>query len=131
MVSSTERRIISSTYPYTPATVRSTLHVILVTATLLAGCADAEPAVDTIDRQLFIDTWVELRAEAINARRGAVDTSARASILNRMQVTEEDLITFAEVHGADGTYMREIWSEIAERLDSAQFDPTVPVDTAR
>jgi hypothetical protein len=110
--------------------VRSLLAVLLAASSLLAGCDDAPPA-ETIDRQRFIDTWVELRSEALNARAGTVDETMRAAVLERMGVTEEELVSFAEVHGVDPEFMRGVWNDVSERIEEISFEPTSPPDTAR
>ena len=49
---------------------------------------------------------------------GALPPEARERILGTHAVTGEQLEAFAEVHGADLEYMKELWNEIELRLDS-------------
>jgi len=102
-------------------------HIPVAAAALLAlvGCGEAAPP-ETLDRQLFVDTYVELRAAALQRGLPTVGDAVRDSVLTRQGVTDEELVEFAEVHGADLEYMRDIWIEVAARLDSIPFDYVGP-----
>lgn len=84
---------------------------------LLAGLACSGPAEETIDRQVFIDSWVELRIAALDTDSQRVATADRDSILERHGVTAEDLTRFADVHATDLDFMRDVWNDIELRMD--------------
>lgn len=76
-----------------------------------------------MDREAFIATYVDLRAAAIRAEDHRLSDELRSEILARHGVTEEGLLAFAEVHGGDVTFMRDVWDEVEERLDAARVLP--------
>jgi hypothetical protein len=93
----------------------------------LAGChgSASGPDADTIDSETFISSYVDLRAATVSLDTpGALD-SARTAILARHGVTQQDLLTFADVHGEDATFMRAVWDEVERRLDAARPDSLV------
>ena len=85
---------------------------------VLFGCGGGAPQGDTIDRELFITTYVDLRMAALDTDSSRVSDSERDEILQQHGVTADDLTTFADVHGADLEYMRDVWAEVELRLDS-------------
>jgi hypothetical protein len=87
--------------------------VTLVPAVVVA-CGEGNPT-GVIEREAFVATWVELRRAAIGAR-GVLSDSERARVLEEQQVSEEELLAFAEAHGDDPTYMAEVWTEIESRM---------------
>jgi hypothetical protein len=93
--------------------------VLLFAATLLPGavasCGPDAPA--TIDRQTFVDVFVELRIAALDAPQARLPQEARERILASHGVTADDLLGFAEVHARDPAYMRSVWDEIEERMN--------------
>jgi hypothetical protein len=95
--------------------------LLLVTIGAVACGGEPEPA--TIDRSTFIDTYVALRTAALQRGNAAVDAPLRDTVLRAAGVTEEELLTFAEVHGADFDFMREVWADVSAQLDSISFQP--------
>jgi len=95
---------------------------LLVAVALLTAC-DEETPTASLDRATFIDTYVELRAAALQRGLPTVDDALRDSVLASRGVSEEALVEFAEVHGAELDYMQGVWAEVSERLDSLRFDP--------
>jgi hypothetical protein len=85
-----------------------------------AGCRGSP---DTIDRQVFVDTYVELRTTALANLTGQIRPDERDSVLARHGVTEEDLLRFAEVHGRDVEFMAEVWAEVETRLLPPESPP--------
>ena len=88
----------------------------LVFTVVLFGCGggDDDP---TIDREVFISAYVELRAEALLNDSGQITGEEREQVLQEHGVTEDDLMAFAEIHGRDVAFMRGVWDEVEERLD--------------
>lgn len=98
-------------------------HTLVAAAALLtlAGCEEEAPTA-SLDRETFIDTYVELRQAALQRGLSTVGDALRDSVLTRSGVTEDALVEFAEVHGSDLEFMRDVWTEVAARLDSIPFD---------
>ena len=90
---------------------------LLGAAALLAGLACDGPAEETIDRQVFIDTWVELRIAALDTDSQRIAAADREAVLERHGVTADDLTRFAEVHATDLDFMRDVWNDIELRMD--------------
>jgi len=82
----------------------------------LFGCGGDDDA-PTIDREDFIATYVDLRAEALLNDSRQITDEERTEVLGEHGVTEDDLVAFADVHGRDVTFMRDVWDEVEERLD--------------
>jgi hypothetical protein len=91
--------------------------VALVALTsLAAACGEpTPPGGEPIDREVFIETYVELRLAALAAEDFVVPPEEREEILARHGVDQEGLLRFAEVHGQDVDFMNEVWAEV-ERL---------------
>ena len=106
-----------------------TLRRLLTLALLALGVAACEPEapeVDAIPRETFIATWVDLRSSVMRAGPGGITPAERTRIIERHGVTEDDLIGFAEAHGADVAYMKAVGDEVESELQ----DRGVPVDSA-
>jgi hypothetical protein len=83
----------------------------------VTACGEAgSPEDGSVDRATFVDSWVELRRAALASPTGQVPTAERDRILAERGVTQEQLLAFAEAHGADVAYMKKIWDEVAARL---------------
>ena len=97
-------------------------------AVVLMACAcgpDAPSSTDgTIDREVFIATYVDLRIAALESEPRTLSGIDRDAVLARHSVTEEALMTFAEVHGRDVEFMSDVWEEVELRLDAAQPQET-------
>ncbi|HUP53740.1 MAG TPA: hypothetical protein VM198_14765 [Longimicrobiales bacterium] len=95
-------------------------------AVLLAACALAAacgaPGAGTIDREIFIEAYVELRLAALQSEDFEVAPEQRAEILARHGVDKEGLLRFADVHGRDVDFMNEVWSEVERRLEERRPD---------
>ena len=98
-------------------TPRALLSAALLLPALLAAACGSDPAADTINRETFIDAYVELRMAALDTDSQRVASADREAILDRLGITEDDLIEFVEVHGGDLELMREVWNEVEVRLD--------------
>lgn len=88
----------------------------LTLTVVLCGCGgDDDPP--TIDPEVFIATYVDLRAEALLNDSRQITDEEREQVLQEHGVTEDELFAFADIHGRDVTFMREMWDEVEERLD--------------
>ena len=94
----------------------------------LAACAAAscgakdDPAV--IDRAVFIDTYVDLRKAALAAPSHTHTAADRERVLEEHGVTDQDLLHFVDVRGADPQYMVRLWTDIGNRLPLAPLPPS-------
>lgn len=93
---------------------------------LLVGLASAPGCVGpsgedeaTLDRSVFVATYVDLRVAALESE-GALDVDRKRAILSEHGVTEDELVEFAEVHGPDAPFMRDVWNEVGQKLDSVR-----------
>ncbi|MYC97668.1 MAG: hypothetical protein F4X13_00230 [Gammaproteobacteria bacterium] len=85
---------------------------------LLFACGgdQAPGATGTISRDVFVDTYVELRMTALHSPDGRVSPEAKAEILESNGVTEADLLQYVDIHGARLQFMVEVWAEIDDTL---------------
>lgn len=92
--------------------------VVWVLAAGVLACGDGTPPEPEggVDRQTFVETYVDLRVAALRELR-QLPEGQRREILERHGVTEEGLLEFAEHHGGDAAYMRDVWSEVEARLE--------------
>lgn len=91
-------------------------HALLAASLLaLGGCGAAES--DAIDRELFVQTYVDLRVAAIEADSQRIGEPEREAILARNGVTTDDLLHFAEVYADDLDFMRDVWNDVELRMD--------------
>jgi hypothetical protein len=90
---------------------------LALTLAVSAACGDGDPATaGLIDREVFIETFVELRLAAIRAGAFAVTPQERDEILGRHGVDADALLAFAGAHGGNPDYMTALWSEVDARL---------------
>lgn len=98
---------------------------LAVVVALVAGaCSSDQPAgaAETIDREVFIATYVDLRIAALEADTRLLTDEARDEVLTQHAVTEERLKAFAEVHGRDVEFMSDVWAQVELRLDATRPD---------
>jgi hypothetical protein len=88
----------------------------LTLTVVFCGCGGGDD-VTTIDPEVFIATYVDLRAEALLNDSQQITDEERAQVLGEHDVTEEELLAFADIHGRDVTFMRDLWDQVEERLD--------------
>ncbi len=93
-----------------------------ILAAVLVACVDPPPP-ETIDRESFVQAYVALRTAALQRGAASVDGPVRDTVLRESGVTEEELLTFAEVHGEDFTFMQSIWTEVSTQLEEVTFRP--------
>lgn len=95
---------------------------------ILLGSACGEqtaPSVQTIDRETFISTYVDLRTAALTTEDGELDAEAVEEVLASHGVTSDDLLDFVTLRGTDTEYIRDVWEEIESRLNVRPED-TLP-----
>ena len=92
--------------------------VSIVALTVWWSCTDAETVVlkATAEREVFIETYVDLRAKAMAAGTTEIEAGVRDSILAVYGVTGEELVEFIDIHGEDVQFMSDLWGEIEELL---------------
>lgn len=102
--------------------MRRSAAALLFAGLVLTACGGVfggeEP--ETVDRSAFIATYVDLRIAALRTD-GTLDPTRRQAILSEHGVTEEELLEFAEIHGRDPAFMRDLWSDVEQKLDSARM----------
>ncbi len=89
--------------------------VLAVVVLLCGACEGAGP--DTIDRAVFIDTYVDLRIAALDTDSLRLGDAERVEVLSRHDVTEADLAAFVDAYGANAEYMRDVWNDVELRMD--------------
>jgi len=82
------------------------------------ACSDEAPSevLDTVDRETFIDVYVDLRHVALRKTSRTLNPVERDSVLALHEVAEEDLRLFLEVHHTEAEYMRDLWNEVEARI---------------
>ena len=88
----------------------------LLCTTAACGGAEAPEGSETIARDIFVGTYVELRMTALRSPDGRISPSAKAEILEAKGVTEADLLEYVGVHGPRVQFMVEVWGEIDDTL---------------
>jgi hypothetical protein len=91
-------------------------------AALAAACGQPPPGGEPIDREVFIEAYVDLRVAALDSDEFVVSPEQRDEILAHHGVDQERLLHFAEVHGGDVDFMNEVWSEVDRRLQERSAD---------
>tara|TARA_B100001123_G_scaffold33480_1_gene34858 strand:+ start:4392 stop:4691 length:300 start_codon:yes stop_codon:yes gene_type:complete len=71
---------------------------------------------ETIDRETFVATYVDLRRAMLVSPQQAISDTDRERVLRQNAVTEGDLIAFADAWGGDASYMTGVWEEVGARL---------------
>lgn len=90
-----------------------------------AGCGDDPAAASaSVDRETFIATYVDLRLSALGTPTGEITDAERERVLAKHQVTEDDLISFAEAYGSDPATMKDVWEQVRLRLQRAAGEDT-------
>ncbi|MDH3270093.1 MAG: hypothetical protein OEN56_02100 [Gemmatimonadota bacterium] len=95
---------------------------LLVVALGGSGCGPSDPE-GVIDRETFIDAYVQLRVAALDTDSQRVAGGDRDRILADLGISESDLTTFVEVRGGELEFMRDVWTEVELRLDRTPDSP--------
>ena len=112
--------------PPTPHRPRIMVFIIaLAVCWSCSGDATDVPA-DTVERDVFIGAYVDLRVTALSSGTTEIEADARDSILAAYGVTGEELTQFVDTYGENVESMRDLWTEIegqlAERLEQNARD---------
>lgn len=89
---------------------------LVVLSVACGGDAQGPAPADVIERETFIETYVDLRVAAVSANEFRVSAEQRADILARHGVDGDDLLRFADAYGGDLDYMNEVWTEVETRI---------------
>ena len=97
----------------------------------LAACAgERTPETpDTISRDAFVGTYVELRMAALRSPDGRVDPSHRDEILAAAGVTDADMLEFVDVNARRVQLMVEVWGEIDDTMRVLRTREATPAPT--
>lgn len=91
----------------------------VVAAAAACGVTDSVPPVEgVIDRETFIEVYVDLRAETVEQTELTLPGEERDRILERHGVDAESLLAFVDAYGRELDFMNEVWLEIERRLDA-------------
>ena len=86
-------------------------------ALALACASEEQPSGDGLTREAFVETYVALRAAGLQTASRVVSPEDRDRILAEKGVAQEELLEFAETHGGDAAFMKEVWDEVESRLE--------------
>ena len=90
----------------------------VLAALLVAAACEEDGGPETISREVFVETYVALRVAELGGSRGdLIPAEERERVLAEKGVTEEELLTFAEMHGPDVTFMEQVWEDVERRLE--------------
>ena len=98
------------------------LSTVLCLVALACGSSGSQAGDSALEREVFVATYVDLRVTALTGD-GELTDAQRSEVLARHGVTEDDLTGFAEAHGPDLPYMRDVWNDIEARLDATRSRP--------
>jgi hypothetical protein len=116
-------------HPLCPRLGATALLVAALLASVGAACTRTAPQpAGVIDREVFIAAWVDLRLAALQAPDRRLPVAERARVLREHDVTEEELLAFAEAHGSDIELMKAVWDEVDRRFKDMRPrpDPSMP-----
>jgi hypothetical protein len=98
---------------------------VALTALAAAACSSRDSG-EVISREQFVEAYVELRAISQRYMDDDVPLAERDRVLQELGLTPEDLLDFVDVHGADATFMHEVWEEVDTRFREIRSRPPVP-----
>ena len=102
--------------PVTARRLRKLMGSGLLWGMFACGGEPAPEVAETISRDVFVGTYVELRMAALHSPDGRVSPEAKAEILEEKGVSEADLMQYLDIHGARVQFMVEVWAEIDDTL---------------
>ncbi len=106
----------SSPAPSPPRPLVTLIALLLGVASGACGANTPNEVVDTIDRETFIEVYVDLRSVALRKTSRKVNAAERDSLLAMHEVTEEDLRLFLEVYHTEADFMRDLWNDVEARI---------------
>lgn len=87
---------------------------------LLAACGGEDAsAIDReglIEREVFVQTYIELRMEAFDNTPRVITEGERDAILEARDVSADDLRSFVKYHGPNVAFMRDLWADIEAQI---------------
>jgi len=93
---------------------------VLLSSSACTG-AGSNPQEDlAIPREDFVQAYYQLRVEGLRSPEMEISLEERNRILDDLGLTEDDLLTFAEVWGSDGEVMQGIWQEVDSLMREAR-----------
>lgn len=78
---------------------------------------------ETIDRETFVATYVDLRRAALSSPGQTLSDADRERVLRQNAVSEGELIAFADAWGRDARYMTRVWEDVGARLANPNAAP--------
>jgi len=102
------------------------LRAVCAIALSLSACRGEEqvPVVEgVIDRETFIEAYVDLRVATIEGSDLALPVEERDSVLAEHGVSADDLTAFVEAYGRYLDYMSSLWSDVEARLEARSPAP--------
>ena len=106
----------SSPAPSPPRPLVTLIALLLGVASGACGTNTPNEMVDTIDRETFIEVYVDLRSVALRKTSRKVNAVERDSVLAMHEVTEENLRLFLEVYHTEVEFMRDLWNDVEARI---------------
>ncbi len=106
----------SSPTPSPPHPLVTLIALLLGVASGACGVNTPNEVVDTIDRETFIEVYVDLRSVALRKTSRKVNAVERDSVLAMHEVTEENLRLFLEVYHTEVEFMRDLWNDVEARI---------------
>ena len=91
--------------------------VALLLLVLSVGCSTSDSGGNAIDREVFIETYVDLRISALQTDSQRLAVLDREAILAEHGVVATDLTHFATTYSDDVLFMRDVWNEVESRMD--------------
>ena len=92
-----------------------TICILAALCGLAPLACDSDDRAATIEREVYVETYVELLKAAAEAPDSAAPDSVSA-VLQRRGLSETDLSDFALRHADDPGYMASVWGDIENRL---------------
>lgn len=107
-----------------------TLWAIVVTATVACGGDDEVPVVPgVIDREAFIEVYLDLRLAGVRGPELTVAPEARDRILTEHGIDRDRLLGFIDAYGGELDYMNELWAEIERRYEALPPEPRIEAES--
>jgi len=89
----------------------------LVGAFAGVACGSDGSGPTLIERDIFIDAYVDLRVAALQTDSQRIAHEDRVEILSRHGITDQDLLEFADANAGRLDFMRDVWNEVEVRLE--------------
>jgi hypothetical protein len=71
-----------------------------------------------IDRETFISAYVDLRSQTLEGSEISLPVEERDRILATHGIDADDLMGFVDAYGRDLDFIRDVWDDVEQRLDS-------------